>query len=88
MGLPVFASIVGGLMANSAAKKQANAINKANEQNNQYLNAAMPYIEDQLGSVSDMYKGMIEKGPYTGEYYAGPNTMQRPEPNEPSWWLC
>lgn len=76
MGLPIFASIVGGLMANSAAKKQANAINKANEQNNQYINAAMPYIKDQLGNVSGFYNDMMEKGPYTGAYYAGPNDMQ------------
>lgn len=69
-------AVVGGIAANSAAKKNAAAIDRANEQNNQYINAAMPYIKDQLGSVSDMYKGMMEKGPYTGAYYAGPNDMQ------------
>jgi hypothetical protein len=69
-------AVAGGMMANSAAKKQAAAIDRANAQNNQYLNAAMPYIKDQLSSVSDMYKGMMEKGPYTGAYYAGPNDMQ------------
>lgn len=69
-------TVVGGIMANSAAKKQANAIDKANEQNNQYLNAAMPYINTNLGNVSSYYDGMIAKGPYQGSFYAGPNTMQ------------
>ena len=72
----VLGALAGGMMANSAAKKQAAAIDRANEQNNQYLNAAMPYIKDQLGSVSDMYGDMLAKGPYSGPYYADPNTMQ------------
>lgn len=69
-------AVVGGIAANSAAKKNAAAIDRANEQNNQYINAAMPYIEDQLGNVSGFYNDMMEKGPYTGAYYAGPNDMQ------------
>lgn len=69
-------AVAGGMMAKSAAKKQAAAMDRANEQNNQYLNAAMPYIKDQLGNVSGMYGDMMEKGPYTGAYYAGPNDMQ------------
>jgi hypothetical protein len=69
-------TVVGGMMANSAAKKQANAIDKANEQNNQYLNAAMPYINTNLDNVSGYYNDMITKGPYQGSFYAGPNTMQ------------
>lgn len=72
----IIGAVAGGLLANKGAKADRAAQERMNEQNNQYLNAAMPYIKDQLGSVSDMYKGMIEKGPYTGEYYAGPNTMQ------------
>jgi hypothetical protein len=47
-----------------------------NEQNNQYINAAMPYIKDNMASVSDMYKNMLETGPYQGSFYAGPNDMQ------------
>ena len=73
---PVIGAVVGGMMANSAAKKQANAIDKANEQNNQYLNAAMPYINTNLGNVSGYYDDMIAKGPYQGSFYAGPNEMQ------------
>lgn len=69
-------TVVGGIMANNAANKQSKAINKANEQNNQYLNAAMPYIEGNLGNVSGYYNDMIAKGPYQGSFYAGPNTMQ------------
>lgn len=69
-------TVIGGMMSNKAAKTQAAAIDRQNAQNNQYINAAMPYIKDQLTSVSDMYGDMMEKGPYTGPYYAGPNTMQ------------
>ena len=69
-------TVIGGIMSNKAAKTQAAAIDRQNAQNNQYINAAMPYIKDQLTSVSDMYGDMMEKGPYTGPYYAGPNTMQ------------
>lgn len=73
---PVIGAVVGGMMANSAAKKQASAIDRANDQNNQYLNAAMPYINTNLGNVSGYYDDMIAKGPYQGSFYAGPNSMQ------------
>lgn len=69
-------ALIGGVMANSAAKKQASAINKANEQNNQYLNAAMPYVKDNLESVKGYYNDMLTAGPYQGSWYAGPNEMQ------------
>ena len=72
----IIGAVAGGLLANKGAKADRAAQERMNEQNNQYLNAAMPYIKDQLGSVSDMYKSMMEKGPYTGAYYAGPNDMQ------------
>jgi len=69
-------AVVGGIAANSAAKKNAAAMDRANEQNNQYLNAAMPYINTNLGNVSGYYDDMIAKGPYQGDFYAQPNTMQ------------
>jgi hypothetical protein len=72
----IIGAVAGGLLANKGAKADRAAQERMNAQNNQYLNAAMPYIKDQLGSVSDMYKGMMDKGPYTGAYYAGPNDMQ------------
>ncbi len=61
-------AVVGGIAANSAAKKNAAAIDRANEQNNQYLNAAMPYINTNLGNVSGYYNDMIAKGPYQGTF--------------------
>ena len=69
-------AVVGGIAANSAAKKNAAAMDRANEQNNQYLNAAMPYIKDNMESVTDTYKNMLESGPYKGDFYAGPNDNQ------------
>ena len=73
MVVPIIAAMVGGVMANKAAKTQANAIDRANEQNNQYLNAAMPYIEDNMANVSGSMQAMR---PYTGETYAAPNQIQ------------
>lgn len=72
----MWGAIIGGALGLMGANKQAKAIDNANAQNNQYLNAAMPYIQDQLGNVSGFYNEMMEKGPYQGSYYAGPNTMQ------------
>ena len=69
-------TVIGGVMANSAANKQSAAINKANEQNNQYLNAVMPYIKDNIEGVKGSYQDMLAQGPYTGSWYAGPNNMQ------------
>lgn len=74
--LPIIGSIIGGMMANSAARRQAAAIDRANEQNNQYLNAVMPYIEDNISTVSSDLEALRAAGPYTGDYYADPNSMQ------------
>jgi hypothetical protein len=57
-------------------QSQKKAIKKANAQNNQYLNATMPYVRENLDRVSSDYQGMRDRGPYSGEYFAGPNTMQ------------
>lgn len=72
---PLIAAVVGGAMANSAANKQSAAITKANEQNNQYLNAVMPYVTENIGNVKGSYENMLTQGPYTGGFYAGPNSM-------------
>lgn len=69
-------AVIGGVMANNAANKQSAAIDRANEQNNQYLNAVMPYIKDNIEGVKGSYQDMLAKGPYTGSWYAGPNNMQ------------
>ena len=73
----ILGSIGGALIANKGARDDREAIAKANEQNNQYINAAMPYIKDQLGNVTGFYNDMINKGAYQGDFYAGANDMQK-----------
>jgi hypothetical protein len=69
-------ALIGGIMGMSAANKQAKAIKDANKQNNQYINAAMPYMKGAMGDISGAYQGMVGQGPYSGPYYAGVNPMQ------------
>jgi len=68
--------LIGGAFGLMGANKQASAIKDANKQNNQYLNAAMPYIKGAMGDVSGGYQNMMTQGPYSGPYYAGVNPMQ------------
>ena len=72
----IIGAVAGGLLANKAAKDDRAAQERMNEQNNQYINAAMPYIKDNMESVTDTYKNMLETGPYKGDFYAGPNDNQ------------
>jgi len=76
MGWQLLGALAGGLLANKGAKADRAAQERMNEQNNQYINAAMPFIKDNMQSVSDTYKNMLETGPYQGSFYAGPNDMQ------------
>lgn len=69
-------AVIGGALANNAAKQQSKAISTANAQNNQYLNAVMPDIKENIGNVKGFYNDMLAKGPYQGDFYAGPNQMQ------------
>jgi hypothetical protein len=69
-------ALIGGGISYLGGKADRKAINKANAQNNQYLNATMPYVRENLDRVSSDYQGMRDRGPYTGEYFAGPNAMQ------------
>lgn len=70
-------TVIGGVMANSAANKQSKAIKDANAANNRYLDAAFPYMEDNLETVTGYYNQMRAKGPYTGDFYADPNKWQK-----------
>ena len=72
----IIGAVAGGLLANKGAKADRAAQERMNEQNNQYMNAAMPFIKDNMQSVTDTYKNMLETGPYQGSFYAGPNDMQ------------
>ena len=69
-------ALAGGALANSSAKADRASQERMNEQNNAYLNAAMPYIKTNIGNVSSMYNDMLAKGHYQGDFYAGPNDMQ------------
>ena len=69
-------ALIGGIMGMAAANKQSKAIKDANNQNNQYMNAAMPYMKGAMGDISGSYQGMVNQGPYSGPYYAGVNPMQ------------
>jgi hypothetical protein len=69
-------AVIGGVLGNKGAKDDRAAMERANAQNNQYLNAAMPYIKDNMSDVSGFYDDMISKGPYQGDFFAGPNNMQ------------
>lgn len=72
----IIGAVAGSLLGNKSAEADRAATERMNAQNNQYLNAAMPYIKSNMSDVSDMYKDMIARGPYQGEFYAGPNDMQ------------
>lgn len=71
----MWGAIIGGALGLMGANKQAGAIDRANEANNQYLNAAMPYIKDNLSNASDAFNTMVKAGPYTGAFTAGVNDM-------------
>ena len=76
MVLPLIGAVISGAMGMAAANKKAKAIDRMNDQNNQYLNAAMPYVKDNLELVKGDYTDMRDAGPYTGDYFADPNQMQ------------
>lgn len=77
MGFGAFASLAGGLLANSAARRQQKAQQAAIDAQMAGFNLAKPYI-------SDMYKGgtqglnyALDQGYYTGPTYAGLNQTQQ-----------
>jgi hypothetical protein len=69
-------AIIGGGLSYLGGKQQSKAINQANAMNNQYLSAAMPYVRENLDQVNRDYRDVRDVGPYQGETYADPNSMQ------------
>jgi len=69
-------AVVGGYMTNQAAKKQAGAMDRANETNARGYTDARPYIQSMYQGGTDAVNRALDTGPYTGNLYAGMNPMQ------------
>lgn len=69
-------AVIGGVMANKAAKKQANAQNYATEMQMRGYTDARPYIQDMYKGGTDALKAKLGAGYYGGPTYAGMNDMQ------------
>lgn len=70
-------AVVGGVMANQAAKKQADATMAAAELNNQGYSDARPYIQDMYTGGTDALNSALGQGYYGGPTYAGMNDMSQ-----------
>lgn len=69
-------AVIGGVMANQAAKKQANAINAANAMSNQGYTDARPYITDLMSRGKGALNNQLATGAYQGQTYAQMNPFQ------------
>lgn len=69
-------AVVGGVMANKAAKSQANAMNAANYANQAGFRDARPYNKFGYAQNKDAYNNALAMGTYQGDRYAGMNPMQ------------
>ena len=69
-------AVVGGYMANQAAKKQAGAIDAANRMSNMGYLDAQPYIQFGYSGGKGALQDVLNTGAYTGPTYAGLNAMQ------------
>lgn len=72
----VLGSVVGGLFANSAAKKQAAAMDRANAANNMGYMDARNYFTDLYSKGQGALNDQLGAGAYTGQTLAGLNQMQ------------
>ena len=72
----VAGAVVGGYMANQAAKKQAGAIDAANRMSNMGYLDAQPYINFGYSGGKGALQDVLNTGAYTGPTYAGLNAMQ------------
>jgi len=69
-------SLVSGYFANKAAKKQAGAIDRANQMNNMGYTDARPFINAGYQGGQDALNKMLSTGAYQGDLYANMNDMQ------------
>ena len=78
----VASAVVGGYMANQAAKKQAGAIDAANRMSNMGYLDAQPYIQFGYSGGKGALQDVLNTGAYTGPTYAGLNALQTGALNE------
>ena len=69
-------AVIGGVMANRAAKRQAAAMDRANAANNQGYTDARPYITDVMSRGQGALNDILATGAYSGDTYARMNPMQ------------
>ena len=69
-------AVVGGMFANSAAKKQAKAQDAATRMQMQGYTDARPFIQDMYRGGQDALNNQLAQGYYSGPTYAGLNDMQ------------
>jgi hypothetical protein len=69
-------AVVGGYMANQAAKKQAGAMSEANQLNAMGYMDVQPYIKDMYSGGTNALNNVLSTGAYQGDIYAGMNPMQ------------
>lgn len=72
----IASSVIGGVMANNAAKKQAGAIDRANEMSNMGYLDSRPYITGLYSQGKNALNDQLAAGYYQGPTYAGLNAMQ------------
>lgn len=71
----VIGGIAGGILADRSAKRQANAINAANEANNRGYTDARPYITDMYRRGKGALNDILNTGYYQGDTYANMNPL-------------
>jgi len=72
----IIGAAVGGLFANSAAKKQAAATDRMNEANMASFNQYKPFVDAGLSGGQGALNDVLAGGYYQGQTLAGPNDMQ------------
>ena len=76
MAAQIGGSLVSGYFANKAAKKQANAMDRANEMSNMGYLDARPYVTAGYEGGQNALNNALATGAYTGPTYAGLNNTQ------------
>ena len=69
-------AVIGGVMANKAAKKAAGAQRYAADKSAQGYDDARPYITQMYQEGRDYLNDALDQGAYTGQTYAGLNPTQ------------
>ena len=69
-------SVIGGIMANKAAKNQSAAMDRATQANMAGFNLSRPFLSYGYNQNKDAFGNAMDMGAYTGDRYAGFNPMQ------------